>query len=176
MQRLFFATCCIILMACSSAKQITAQPPAEKPLMTVQDESFDFSAITDFSFPVPNGNSFSSVRKVTPEELLALIEEDTAEADEEIDGYRVQLISTRDEEEARAVLRNAVLSFDEKVYREFHDPYYKIRVGDFRSRYEAVLLQEKAISMGFTEAWVVRSKIKKLNLGADKGSGKSDKP
>lgn len=177
MRQFCLLACGMILLACASSKQIQVQPAAEKPVSTVQDESFDPSTITDFSFPAPAENSFSSVRKVTPEELLESARRGSAAADEEeIEGYRVQLISTRDEEEARAVLRNAVLSFDEQVYREFHDPYYKIRVGDFRSRYEAVLLQEKAIAMGFTDAWVVRSKIKKKNLEPDKGITQPTKP
>ena len=76
-------------------------------------------------------------------------------------GYRVQLISTRDGEEARAVKRDAVLSFEENVYVAFDNPYYKVRIGDCNSRFAAEILQEKAVEKGFVEAWVVRTQVYK---------------
>ena len=84
---------------------------------------------------------------------------DGVTAKTQVQGFRVQLISTRDEEEARSVMRNAVISFAEPTYREYDNPYYKIRVGDFKSRYDASKVQEKAIELGFHEAWVVRAMI-----------------
>lgn len=77
----------------------------------------------------------------------------------QVPGYRVQLISTRDEEEARAIRQNALLTFDENVYLRFDDPYYKVRIGDFISRYKAEELQKKAVEKGFLEAWVVRANV-----------------
>ncbi len=124
------------------------------------DESFDPQTIDDFALP-SRAPAEGAVRSVTAEELLQMAASPSSEGSEEIEGYRVQLISTRNEEEARAVLRNAVLSFNEQVYREFHDPYYKIRVGDFKSRHDAARLQELAVQLGFKEAWVVRSMVKK---------------
>jgi len=84
---------------------------------------------------------------------------DTTNAGHKVSGYRVQLIATRDEAEARAVLREAVISFEERVYRTFDDPYYKIRVGDCTSRFEADELQQKAAEMGFLESWVVQTMV-----------------
>jgi hypothetical protein len=77
----------------------------------------------------------------------------------QVSGYRVQLLSTRDGSEARAVRNEALLAFEENVYLSFDDPYYKIRVGDCLSRYDADILQEKANTKGFTQAWVVRTNI-----------------
>jgi hypothetical protein len=82
---------------------------------------------------------------------------DSSVAMKKIAGFRVQLASTRNEEEARAIKRGALLDFEDNVYLTFDNPYYKVRLGDFISRYEANDLQELAIEKGYMEAWVVRT-------------------
>ncbi len=126
---------------------------------TPWNEDFDPLSLKDYKLNIePRKAKVEDV--VTVEQLLrGGGETDTVSVGREIPGFRVQLISTRDEEAARSVMRNAVISFSENVYREYDNPYYKIRVGDFKSRYEASLLQEKAIELGFHEAWVVRAII-----------------
>jgi len=78
-------------------------------------------------------------------------------------GFRVQLISTREEAEARLLRRDALLAFEENVYLIYDDPYYKLRVGDCLSRYEADQLQEAAVERGFLESWVVRTMVKPVS-------------
>ena len=123
------------------------------------DESFDPLSLNDYKLDIESRNAHSD-DVVSVEQLLRSDSvEDTIVVGQETDGFRVQLISTRDQEEARSIMRNAVISFAENVYREYDNPYYKIRVGDFKSRYDATQVQEKAIEMGFHEAWVVRAII-----------------
>lgn len=134
-------------------------PPLEQPSED-QNEDFDPMTLNDFELDVDSQPASSSVQVVDVEQLLRgdAVPDSLLEG-QAIPGFRVQLIATRNEEEARAVMRNAVISFDEQVYRQYDNPYYKIRVGDFLSRYEANQLQEEAIALGFHEAWVVRSMI-----------------
>ena len=77
----------------------------------------------------------------------------------QVPGYRIQLISTRDESEARIIKQEALLKFDVEVYTIFDSPYYKVRVGNCISRLEADALQQKAIEENFLDAWVVRTII-----------------
>ncbi len=77
----------------------------------------------------------------------------------QVAGYRIQLASTRNEQEARIVKQEALLKFDEKVYTAFDNPYYKVRIGNCVSRLEAESLQQKAIEEGFIDAWVVRTMV-----------------
>jgi len=74
-------------------------------------------------------------------------------------GYRIQIIQTTDPEEARNVERDAILRFDEEVYRVFDPPFYKVRVGDFVNWNDAEKVQKVAIRRGFRDAWVIRTKI-----------------
>lgn len=80
---------------------------------------------------------------------------------EGVPGYRVQICATSDEEKARAIKRKAMLRFDERVYMVYDTPYYKVRVGDCRTRMEAEELKKKAIQKGFHDAWIVRTIVYK---------------
>lgn len=124
-----------------------------------QDESFDPMSLGDYEV-VEERAAGSSAQAADIDQLLrgdAL--PDSLKDARKVPGFRVQLIATRDVEEAHALMRNAVISFDDQVYRTFDNPYYKIRVGDYQSRFEANTIQEEAVEKGFLEAWVVRTMV-----------------
>lgn len=69
---------------------------------------------------------------------IAINEETTREARRNVPGFRIQVINTRD--------RNQAYEAKTKVYEQFPDwqpyllyqaPYYKLRVGDFKTEEEA---------------------------------------
>jgi len=74
-------------------------------------------------------------------------------------GFRIQLVATRDEQEARQARMDALLNFSRRVYLIYDNPYYKLRLGDCLSRADADSLQQLAIEKGFVSAWVVRTMV-----------------
>lgn len=74
-------------------------------------------------------------------------------------GYRVQLLATGDEPQAREAQKSAIFRFEEGVYLVFEAPLYKLRIGDCQTRREAEELRQKAVRNGFHDAWIVPSKI-----------------
>jgi len=81
---------------------------------------------------------------------------------EEIEGFRVQICAVSGEEQAKRIQRDAIIQFiDKNVYLKYDSPYYKVRIGDCATRYEAEQLLKLASKKGFADAWVVRSKIKR---------------
>ena len=82
-----------------------------------------------------------------------------------VQGYRVQLLATGDEIQAREAKKNAIFRFSEGVYLVFEVPLYRLRIGDCKTRKEAEELREKAVRNGFRDAWVVPSKIVVKNKG-----------
>jgi hypothetical protein len=76
-----------------------------------------------------------------------------------VQGFRVQLLATGDESQAREAQKSAIFRFEEGVYLAFEPPLYKLRIGDCRTRKEAEELRQKAIRNGFDDAWIVPSKI-----------------
>jgi hypothetical protein len=75
-------------------------------------------------------------------------------------GFRVQLYATRDVEKAKKVAESARNIFSMQTYIEYQDPYYKVRLGDFRTREEAERMRYNVTSGGFEDAWIVETTIR----------------
>ena len=81
-----------------------------------------------------------------------------------IEGYRVQVLVTRNSHSAdtiRAVLSDKI---DEDVYITYEVPYYKIRVGNCVDRKQAEELQLRLVELGYASAWIIRTRVKALEL------------
>jgi hypothetical protein len=74
-------------------------------------------------------------------------------------GFRVQLIATETEAEARDTEQKAMGDFTESVYLIFDPPNYKVRLGDCPTRAQANDLREKAVRLGYGNAWVIQSRV-----------------
>ena len=73
------------------------------------------------------------------------------------DGYRVQVISTDDIDEANLVRSELYEKTTRKeVYIFFEPPFYKVKVGDFTSKSEAENLRFKLNQLGYSESKVVQ--------------------
>lgn len=82
-----------------------------------------------------------------------------------IPGFRVQLTSTQDLLEAidaRSKADTLLNNYD--VYIIYDSPYYKVRAGDFRTRYEASQAANYIASHGFPDAWSVPDNVLKNPL------------
>jgi hypothetical protein len=77
-------------------------------------------------------------------------------------GWRVQVFASREQPEAaaRATRVQEALVDRVPVYVERDDPWFKVRVGDFRDRGAAERLREELVGLGWTDAWAVRTTIR----------------
>lgn len=81
-------------------------------------------------------------------------------------GYRIQLISTMNKAEADTVrvrFNNWVFSrtdirYKAEVYVEYKQPYFRVHVGDFKTR-KAAIDYSKQVKRRFKDAWVVQDRI-----------------
>lgn len=81
---------------------------------------------------------------------------------EERPGFRVQVIAVDDQHRARLIesrVRDILQDQHHQIYMDYDAPQYKVRVGDFTMREEAVQLGEWLRQQGFYDSWVVRSKV-----------------
>jgi len=79
-----------------------------------------------------------------------------------IDGYRIHIF-IKSGNEALVNAEEVKLEFEEKyenipAYITFGEPYYRVRVGDFRTRLEAERFLQK-INRTYPNAWVTKDKI-----------------
>jgi len=155
----FMIACCT---SCSGPAQLqkgsTPVPNQPHEDQTRLNEEFDPLTLNDEPVinaePADAGVDFFQLSDFIPNTA-----DNSVDYNEMAPGYRVQLISTRSESESNMVKLDAMLTFQTHVYRIFDDPYYKIRIGDCLSRYEANELQETAVKKGFSEAWVVKTNV-----------------
>jgi cell division protein FtsN len=76
------------------------------------------------------------------------------------DGYRVQVLSTDDIDEANRVRAEVYEKATRKeVYIIFEPPFYKVKVGDFTSKAEAENLRFKLSQLGYTESKIVQETV-----------------
>lgn len=80
-------------------------------------------------------------------------------------GYRVQIISTRDLEEVETTesefltwMREEEITPRHETYIRFRQPYYRLHLGDFRSRAEAIEFSQ-VVRTQYPNAWVVPDQI-----------------
>jgi hypothetical protein len=79
-----------------------------------------------------------------------------------VDGFRIQIISTKEIESAARAKSIAVEQFEDldvEFYLEFDSPYYKVRLGDFQTRADASSIREVIRSRGYPKAWIVKTKV-----------------
>jgi hypothetical protein len=69
--------------------------------------------------------------------------------------FRVQLAMIDTYSDARHALAVAQEIFDQPVSLDYEVPYYKLRVGEFPTRTEAEMYQQRARGTGYPNAWVM---------------------
>ncbi|MCK4920604.1 MAG: SPOR domain-containing protein [Bacteroidales bacterium] len=73
-------------------------------------------------------------------------------------GYRVQIFANKSKVEAIKVKSDYEAKYGSekvKLYIEFIDGWYKVRLGDFKTKEEAQYLCQKVKQLGYTDAWIV---------------------
>ena len=76
-----------------------------------------------------------------------------------ISGFRIQLFSGNERINANNIKTKFLRLFPEQTaYLSYQQPYFKIRVGDFRSKLEAKLFYNK-IKDEFSESIIIQDKI-----------------
>ncbi len=93
-------------------------------------------------------------------EDLITLHQNLSEKQKEQDGFRIQIVSTMDQN----VIKKARMEFSElnsnlKIYQVYDRPYYKLRVGDFLTKFEAEQMVYVLLK-NFPASFVVPDKIK----------------
>ena len=80
-----------------------------------------------------------------------------------IEGYRVQVLATRERFKAEKLQSDLEELFEYKIYVIFEAPNYKVRIGDFIDRQKAEKFRKKLSDNGYSSAWIIRTKIDSIN-------------
>lgn len=75
-------------------------------------------------------------------------------------GFRIQIFSTSSIDEAMNMRINVLAKLpQDSVYIVYDPPVYKIRLGDFPTKYEAGTELPFIVNMGYSDAWIVPDNI-----------------
>jgi hypothetical protein len=156
MKRIILYLLVLISLAAAAAAQTRLPAPAPTDTLPRQDESWDAAELDTFLTDFMGGRG----EAISGAELLDRIRSTaTIDSSRMVEGFRIQLLATRDEAEARRARADARTFFPENSYLLFDNPYYKLRLGDCLTRGAADSLQQRAINKGFSGAWIVRSQV-----------------
>ncbi len=153
----------IMMFGCASVKSTSKESiPEEKVQKGKFDESFDPLTLNDDDISVGDREITSPADIKAGQDRDAGYNQPSMEPVKEVDGFRVQILATRNIETATLVQQEAtdqfgVLKF--KTYLTFEAPLYKVRVGNAIDRNEAERIREIAKDYGYKEAFIVRSKV-----------------
>jgi hypothetical protein len=100
--------------------------------------------------------------KITADPLLDSLIYATVDANKSsptIQGFRIQIYSNSDRKTATDIRTKALQILPEsEVYLVYQQPYFRVRVGDFRNRFEAYPIYRKLLSE-FDNVLIVPDKI-----------------
>jgi len=79
-----------------------------------------------------------------------------------IEGFRVQLLATKQLTNAEKLQKKLMESLNQKIYIIFEAPNYKVRIGNFIDRKKAEDYRQEMIKEGHSSAWIIRTRIEPL--------------
>lgn len=167
----------LISVACSTVERVTEEPgDADKDSLTVSRTT------NETMISLLDGNrsrlrdTFYAQQHDMPEHLL-----EKASAGQNInrdprDGYRIQILSTRNMQLADSVsvqyeswADTTIAGYQAEAYVSFKQPFYKVHVGDFQQREQAIKYS-KLVKQKYPDAWVVHDQIEPDSAPQDTAS------
>lgn len=166
--------CFGLLLVLMSSNHAMSKRPKDKPVdgeqekyaasavvVAANDKEPRTEASATFLDTLNKGKEIS----ITDKDLSPVIPESTdvpgtqAASDAGIDGFRIQCLASSQIEKIRSEKKLLEGKIKYSVYIIFNAPYYKLLIGDFVKRGDADIVTAKLKEMGYSDAWVIRSKI-----------------
>jgi hypothetical protein len=146
----------VVLQACSTSKVVVID---ENPIIEAPIE--DIVSIMGYdptAYLIRSESVFYSVENAIPDAFQSDVMTSQANANS---GFRIQIISTQDVRLVESMRVEFDTWLDEEVpeysansYVLFRQPFYRLHVGDFRSRNDAIAFAQ-VVKRKYPDAWIV---------------------
>lgn len=155
----------LLLTGCSTSTQVINTTSAAEPTSTADSllAGGDYITMDYGSVRAKMDDPLRSVSNTFPEDYKFVTSGNTAQRSRQ--GFRVQLISTQNREDAEIMLESykiwlATQRFDHnpKGYILFRAPFFRVHIGDYYERPMAMDLVQR-MKAQFPDAWVVADTI-----------------
>ncbi|MDZ7660128.1 SPOR domain-containing protein [Fodinibius sp.] len=159
------------IISCKTTEQTT--PEQEDPTGTDRDEP-----LSEFLVVLDETRSSLSDVYLSQKQDIPDIYLKADSAGEQVnrnpyDGYRIQILSTRNVEQADSVANSfrmwsdsTIAGYEADAYVSFRQPHFKVHVGDFQIREQANKFS-RLIKKRYPNAWVVHDRIEPSDVPAD---------
>ena len=169
-----------LLWACSASEPVVETPQTDQnqqitPVAQPEEKEPETPVFTLSDYRSQLRDTWSQQANTVPETFAYIppVEEDEEQEVPIVTnaGFRIQIISTENRVAAEQtmarfnewIFSNERIDYKALAYIQFRQPYYRVHVGDFTSRDEA-LDYNKSIKRTFRDAWVVHDKIDLLQI------------
>ncbi len=156
MKYYFCALIVVLLVVGCAKKQAVAEesPLGDVIFEEISGDDIDTSSII-FEETLPEETTSTSFLEELEGETTPFVSEPVKKQ-----GFRVQIAAYTSEMQANSAADRARGSLGRSVYVQYITPYYKVRVGNFTSKYEATQYKNQLRSTtSYRDAWVVPSEI-----------------
>lgn len=172
-----FILAVLISLGCStSEKTIEDNEPGYTDEEVIRDE--DLTSLQNML--ADNRSRLSdvhlSLKQDVPDAFLKKDSSDVSLKSDPSDGYRVQIISTKNMELADSVANkfrswadSTIEGYSAEAYVFFNQPFYKVHIGDFQKRDHANSFS-KLVKRRYPDAWVVHDRIDPSSVPPDTAS------
>lgn len=162
------------IISCKTTEQTT--PDQEDPTVTEGDEPLsEFVAMLDATRSSLS-DVYLSQKQDIPDIYLKADSAGEQVNRNPYDGYRIQILSTRNVEQADSVANSfrmwsdsTITGYEADAYVSFRQPQFKVHVGDFQIREQANRFS-RLIKKRYPDAWVVHDRIEPSDVPADTAS------
>ncbi len=153
---LLLLSACLVCIAASSCTRQPLGSYRASPTVSRQPAEEELEAIPE---PVEGSKKRASEQDGGASSYVEEGKPPRVEEDDRSVGYRVQIFASSSLEKAEKVAGEARAVFSERVYVEYSAMLYRVRVGDFPFKEDAIQLRDRAIQSGYEGAWVAEVKV-----------------
>lgn len=163
LKSVFILSIVLFLIACTSAHDsaIKEQKGEGQPVPYKKEPLAKHEAMlnpSEYDEEVEIVRRFHEARK--KQSSFEILAEEPSIEKEVIQGFRIQLFATPNIDEANREKGMAIQRFyEDSTYVVYDPPVYKVRVGDFQTRFDASKRLPFVISLGYPDAWIVGDRI-----------------
>lgn len=154
----------VLAIGCSPSKRV-----AEKGEESAKEKKLSLAQYEATLNPSDYDEEIEMVQKAHAEEKnrgqLTIPSDSTIMQEELIQGFRIQVFSSSNIDDANEARKGAEAKFQhDSVYIIFDTPVYKVRVGDFANRYDANQRLPEFVDKGYRDAWIVPDQIEQRKV------------
>jgi hypothetical protein len=156
---MFFLVCGLLLLSCASSKD--SKKSNDKETFTRELRKYE-ATFQPSNYNPDVGRLLKEEKQNTSLQGDVPVEQATEQTAELVPGFRVQIFSGPGIDEANAKMAEVQEIFPlEWFYVVYDAPTYKIRTGNFLTRFDAERFVKQLSERGYRDGWVVPEKVLK---------------